>query len=1796
MAPPVLHVQEIRLDGVVKKVIAKKRNGQLVVMLHDVQDIFENARRFEYDGIGVPFMTDDDDERLLPLRVEYYEGCILDVVLGTENATSNYASAPIAIPSPPPITPTTPPSSFPEPTSPPVSVAPPSIVRIVVPSLPAVKESSEESPLSHAPSRTASISSGASSTPFMFDSDPPLESKSPSPRPSGILASQEQETTTNDPLNEGQKLSGSALKPARPINIIHTVHTIPQDDPKDDSDQVSESLSPKPVVYNPQECFGSSLNLDSRPPPQGQSLQLQLQHEQQRQQRLEMQWQYQQQLIQQNQQQPLHSPQYSTPHDQYSQELLRQQNLLPAQQHQNQNLSHHQNYQHQHQLLQHQLLQQQQHQQFVAQQQRQYSQIQQYTPTSRQSPPAYENLQNFMPDLQRPDYMRELQRPDLRDRQPSRPGSVAIPHIPAIPPRPHNSSTTSLASQSSATASTTTLPITIVTATPQVTTAVPTSDNASRVSLPLSPTSPTSIQTSQSIHSYSPPPHNPHVVMQHGFTHRVTSSSRHASISSRNDSDSGLDSASDNSLQLENEKVKDLEMQLRRARDQNLAITKKNHALTISSQIMSVKIMNKATLVQNKVQEVLTQNNELHENPIPRLFVVLPELIMDGGDMVSGPLGRRPSVLIPGTRTSQSGDQRKFRLYFLCECGSYTKPLPTGLNHIHFVDHEGYEIVKPTEFFQKYGAFIRSFSHLIRNGVNCGIVSIPSLLSSSQQQQYQQRLQTGGDANSQYKAYAVGQETLRNTILDTRLAEVIQYLDAIDTDIRDNHSDDGSPAETRIPFIHGKDIRQLQPYLKLTTSDQPNLGNLFRYVTNRGYVKWICEDHHKATVNKPNDIAFQQDISALGGQYDLRTGRAKIQLSTDKDAGLFYRAMGKVPSLNIYELDIGLRWAFTEGDLQRLVQAVIESKVTILTLDGGKQKADSSGGVKLINFGKKYDPLLKVIFSTKIQSLRIANMPSLITKLSLRQVKTDYPYSIKALHLTNVGALDFTSDKGHMALGMGLDVSGTRQPQSLVVKTLLTSFRSLTEISLPGMNIRDDGVQILTEMGQFFKTLRSINLSDNGITPAGGQQLAMFLAKERMVSSLDLGMNSIGDEVLATVIGSLGPKLSVLNLESSGFGDRAAKALEKMVDIYNSPPELEPQIEYLNLATNGWTTSGIQSLGRTIMKLRLEVPPVSPSMAAFAASASPSGPSSRPELGAAECFLLINSMIRTSQISLPTEQPWHETPNILKQYFALTATKDSYELSSLRAQDSIAANSRLKVLRLSDAGLTEGASRYLIGRLDVSVLTKLDLRRCIRLFKPREMLKILAQIYPSSSDVQDDYAQMQQHLRRPSQPQGPQPYGIMGTPRNCLRFVHLNSTGVDDHAARILASDLQSGYSCMERLDIGSNHLTHTGITMILSALCHNTSLQHLNLGQNFDTPNSVYASAAALAAQNTRETFARFMATNKTLEILYFTTMGVDVVAEGLKVNGTLRSLVFDRLIGGLKDVEAFGHALAINKTLMRFKVYDNRIAPFLQAFYGVVDNHFHHHGGPHQPGSSQIHYVDPFKDIKKDAIQTIVQGMSFNKTLIELQWPELFDKLQPWTERLETALMRNIIWLKQGAQGGVGGNDLSNGNGNKDSASISTFRGSRGQNGGMLSRGVSVLSTSSTMSTSSTNSSDSLSSMQNGISIATGGNGGGSIHGSMMINGNRGNQFTHGLLSSSPPQDGYSASVYSSWDERLFASLDLSPGTLNQLRKAPTREQQQQMAKVQQQQLQQHHQQHLVPRVEAQSQSHVMQRFQKK
>ncbi|KAF9397276.1 hypothetical protein BGX21_009042, partial [Mortierella sp. AD011] len=1510
MAPPKRYIQQIQLDGVLKKVLAKERNGQVFVLLQDVQDIFEGAKRFEYDGIGVPFMTDENDERITPLRIEYYEDCILDVIVGTASEVKDVStpSEPISIPSQS-TTPTTPTSSFTSSvTSPrsvsPVSVAPLSIVRpSMMGSLSSVPEAVDEAAdtetaLSAAHERALSTSSSSSDINRRSQGDT-----------GGVYL-------RNESLDAPMSI---------PLHTVQTVHTTPAMSVKvlaDDEPFVQE-YTEYPLlqssVYHGDATYQPRTAFNSQPLPHLPGQQGDISHTQMQSQLYLQQQQYQQQYQQQHQQQ----------HQRYHSQ---QQYHYPQQQ----QYHYQQQYQQQHQLQQYQQrYQQQEHQQYQQQNMNQYQSL-----------------------------------------------STNVHDNPPIPARPHNIITSSH------------IPIHqfqqfSVAQAPQ------TLDPDGRALLALSPTV-NSISESTPLHL------NPKKDRFGDNTRNIL------------EADPNLDyiSESRNSQQESETKVKSLEMKLRRAQDQTLAYAKRNQALALESMQMSVKIMNRATLIQNMVQAVLTQNHELQEDPTPRLFIVLPVLTLD--------------QTIPSKPTS-AGDQRKFRLHFLCECGQYTRPLPnSGLNHIHFVEHEGYEIVRPAEFFEKYGAFIRNLSHLIRNGVHCGTVSIPPLLGSSDRKQHN-------------RTHSQGQEFLRNQILDIRLTEAIEYLDSLDTPDLDGNQD-------FIESFDGTDIRQLQAYIKIPPKDIPYLANFYRIVTNRGHVKWICEDHFRSTIHYENELSFQEDVAALKGHYNLQIGQAKVQLETAQDASQFYKALTKAH--NLHELSVGLRWQFTEGDLSKFVQAISDSRIRALALDGCRQKVDSS--MKIMNFGKKYDPLLKIIFGSKIGSLKLINIPSMMLKISTKLQPLTQACGVKALHLENVGVLDFTGqEKGHSLSNLGLNNGPPRISALSFLTNILTNFRSLLEISLPGMNIRDDGVSLLTEQIHLQKTLKRINLYNNAISPTGGRLLAAFMSQEKAITHLDLGMNPIGDEALVQVIDSLGSKLSVLNLENTGFRENSAEALERIVATYNTVSDPEPHLEYLNLATNAWTTSSIQSLGRIIARLRTENPePSSPSSPSVtSAMARRSDKSSHLEMGPAEAFLVVNSMIRTSQISLPTDRPWYEQPNILNGHLALTATKESYNHLNMKAQDSISFNSKLKVLRIMDAGLSEGAARYLISLLDVSVLTRLDLRRCIRLFKPREMLTILARIFPNSSYSQEsETIQQQQKL----EPQAPTPFGVSGSPINSIRFIHLNSTDVDDHVAHIIAQELESGWSCIERLDIGNNHLTHKGISLILKSLCYNTSLQHLNLGQNFGATNTVYQSSASTLAQSQslREALLRLMTTNKTLEVLYFICTDVEVVAKGLSSNSTIKSLVFDRLEGTLKDIEAFGRALAVNQTLMRFKVYDNREAPFLQAYYGTDQQPSHRIVRRLYSQHQQTQYVDPFGDCKQDAVKTIEKGITFNESIIEFHWPEMFDRMQPSTEHLENVLKRNMAKLESASKVG------------------DATQESYAQRASKVSRGLSILSTTSTVS----------------------------------------------------------------------------------------------------------------------------------
>ncbi|KAG0206540.1 hypothetical protein BGX31_002763, partial [Mortierella sp. GBA43] len=130
---------------------------------------------------------------------------------------------------------------------------------------------------------------------------------------------------------------------------------------------------------------------------------------------------------------------------------------------------------------------------------------------------------------------------------------------------------------------------------------------------------------------------------------------------------------------------------------QNMDLTKTVIKLQEKTNEAQEKTMDQLAQIQNSIQALMTQTYELHEYPIPRLFVILPQ------DTSSW----NPVNLF----------YNKFRLYFLCECGDHTRSDNSSTpHHIHFAKHEGYEIKRPKTFIQQFGQHILTILKMLKFG------------------------------------------------------------------------------------------------------------------------------------------------------------------------------------------------------------------------------------------------------------------------------------------------------------------------------------------------------------------------------------------------------------------------------------------------------------------------------------------------------------------------------------------------------------------------------------------------------------------------------------------------------------------------------------------------------------------------------------------------------------------------------------------------------------------------------------------------------------------------------------------------------------------------------------------------------------------------------------------------------------------------------------------------------------------------------------------------------------------------
>ncbi|KAF9170590.1 hypothetical protein BGX20_008780, partial [Mortierella sp. AD010] len=358
----------------------------------------------------------------------------------------------------------------------------------------------------------------------------------------------------------------------------------------------------------------------------------------------------------------------------------------------------------------------------------------------------------------------------------------------------------------------------------------------------------------------------------------------------------------DEMLSLQREaKIKDEEMLAlqREARDKDDKILtlqleakeKDDEMLTLQNQALD-----RLAILQKHAQAILVQNFELHEYPIPRLFIILP---------VDKTKWNPKNIL-----------ENKFRLHFLCECGDHTmKASKNNQGQIHIARHEGYEIRNGTEFFCKYGKYMIILLRALKLGIH-------SISESAPRVPVQNLLDTGIDYSINYmEVLSVNNPVLKN----------INTIDDYEA-------------------LEGTDLRQLDTFLQVNDANR-KLGNLFRITTNTDHVKWVCIDHYSSTYQEKDQKAFENTVGLNGGKYDLQLGKVIIVLKTRIRAEEFFDALTK--ARHVYDLDITFGWDCSTADLEAFEDALRISSVSILRLD--LRRFQASAASKLLSTSTRYE-------------------------------------------------------------------------------------------------------------------------------------------------------------------------------------------------------------------------------------------------------------------------------------------------------------------------------------------------------------------------------------------------------------------------------------------------------------------------------------------------------------------------------------------------------------------------------------------------------------------------------------------------------------------------------------------------------------------------------------------------------------------------------------------------------------------------------------------------------------------------
>ncbi|KAG0372829.1 hypothetical protein BGX24_012518, partial [Mortierella sp. AD032] len=563
--------------------------------------------------------------------------------------------------------------------------------------------------------------------------------------------------------------------------------------------------------------------------------------------------------------------------------------------------------------------------------------------------------------------------------------------------------------------------------------------------------------------------------------------------------------------------------------------------------------LDRLAVIHGRIQAILTQTYELHEYSIPRLFIILPKNTSEWN----------PASLL----------NNQFQLYFLCECGEHTKELngdSTNISHhIHIAKHEGYDLQRPTEFFQKYGRYMLTLLEMIKHGSTVTGYIVPALSSVN--------------ASGAIDMFSNSQDT----VTPSGINQSIEYLQSISSE-QDAAKDTSTGSSSGREALGGVDLHHLEVFIKSKGQDQA-LGNLYRTITEEGHVKWVCIDHYRLAYkeqDQQDQQAFAPAVELNGGHYDQHLGRVTVSLGSKIRAAGFFEALAKARHLD--ELVVVFDWDGTTSDFEIFGDTLNSTAISILRLDIRRfgtnlaSKWDSKytrqqalGGcinhtsVKMIHIIVPID----LVELSNLNPKRLSLPPKLYFELVPRQreVKEHGRRELKRLvgapkansTLTTLDLIrNSIGDTGVVALSEVLKINSTLTildlknnsigvGRAVALSEALKTNSTLTTLNLINNSIGVNGAVALSEALKTNSTLTTLDLTKNSIRDGGAVALSEALKTNSTLTTLDLTKNSIRDGGAVALSEALktNSTLTTLNLIKNSIKEEGVVALSEALKI-----------------------------------------------------------------------------------------------------------------------------------------------------------------------------------------------------------------------------------------------------------------------------------------------------------------------------------------------------------------------------------------------------------------------------------------------------------------------------------------------------------------------------------------------------------------------------------------------------------------------------------------------------------------------